>query len=151
VAPFLDATGNTPPFVGFSEQGPFVQGPKGQASSMTATVGVPLTLPVWVADDANIAPGAPKLISPAVTLTWTKFRGPGMVEFSKDKPPVETVKLVSPPQHTSFQGKASTSATFSAPGEYVLKVTANDWSGEGGRGFQCCWTNGQVKVSVKAK
>jgi len=27
-------------------------------------------------------------------------------------------------------------------------VVANDWSGEGGRGFQCCWSNAQVKVSV---
>jgi hypothetical protein len=31
----------------------------------------------------------------------------------------------------------------------VLRVVANDWSGDGGGGFQCCWTNGQVKVSVK--
>jgi len=28
---------------------------------------------------------------------------------------------------------------------------ANDWSGDGGRGFQCCWSNAQVKVSVKAE
>jgi hypothetical protein len=25
----------------------------------------------------------------------------------------------------------------------------NDYSGEGGGGFQCCWTNGQVRVTVK--
>jgi len=28
-------------------------------------------------------------------------------------------------------------------------VLANDWSGDGGRGFQCCWSNAQVKVSIK--
>jgi hypothetical protein len=49
----------------------------------------------------------------------------------------------------AFTGKATTTATFSDPGDYVLHVVANDSSGEGGRGFQCCWTNGQVKVSVK--
>jgi hypothetical protein len=26
---------------------------------------------------------------------------------------------------------------------------ANDWSGVGGHGYQCCWTNALVKVSVK--
>jgi hypothetical protein len=48
-------------------------------------------------------------------------------------------------------GKATTTATFSEPGDYIIEVAANDWSGEGGRGFQCCWTTAQVKVSVKAK
>jgi hypothetical protein len=40
-------------------------------------------------------------------------------------------------------------ATFAAPGEYLLRVQANDESGEGGNGFQCCWTNTYVKVAVK--
>jgi hypothetical protein len=31
----------------------------------------------------------------------------------------------------------------------VLNILANDWTGDGGRGFQCCWSNAQVKVSVK--
>jgi hypothetical protein len=46
-------------------------------------------------------------------------------------------------------GTASTSATFSEPGDYLLLVVANDWSGVGGHGYQCCWTNAYVKVSVK--
>jgi hypothetical protein len=28
-------------------------------------------------------------------------------------------------------------------------VQANDSTGEGGGGFQCCWTNAHVKVTVK--
>jgi hypothetical protein len=40
--------------------------------------------------------------------------------------------------------------TFSEAGEYWLRVVANDSSGDGGGGFQCCWTNGLVKVSVKS-
>ena len=40
-------------------------------------------------------------------------------------------------------------ATFSAAGDYMLRVQANDESGEGGGGFQCCWTNTYVKVTVK--
>jgi len=31
---------------------------------------------------------------------------------------------------------------------YVLQVTANDYSGEGGGGEVCCWTTTLVKVSV---
>jgi hypothetical protein len=48
----------------------------------------------------------------------------------------------------AFSGKATTSATFSEAGDYVLHVTVNDYSGDGGGGFQCCWTTGLVKVSV---
>jgi hypothetical protein len=72
------------------------------------------------------------------------YRGPADVTFGSDKPPVEKLAGSAP-----FNGKGTTNATFSAPGEYVLHVTANDYSGEGGQGFQCCWTNGQVKVTVQ--
>jgi hypothetical protein len=54
---------------------------------------------------------------------------------------------VTPPP--AFRGKATATATFSEPGEYILRLVANDASGDGGRGFQCCWSNAQVKVSVK--
>jgi len=54
------------------------------------------------------------------------------------------------PPPAVFTGKTTTTATFSEPGEYTLRVVANDWSGDGGRGFQCCWSNAQVRVSVKA-
>jgi hypothetical protein len=46
-------------------------------------------------------------------------------------------------------GEVTASATFSAPGEYIVRVQLNDASGEGGAGFQCCWTNAHVKVTVK--
>jgi hypothetical protein len=34
------------------------------------------------------------------------------------------------------------------PGEYILRGQSNDASGDGGGGFQCCWTNVHVKVTV---
>ena len=148
LSPFKDATANTPPFMGFSETGPFVQGPRGQSEMLSATVGVPLPLPLWVADDANLIPGAARPKTPAIVVTWNKFRGPGEVVFSAGQPSVEDAEFV-PPAQTTVHGKASTTATFSEPGEYILHVVANDWTGEGGRGFQCCWSNAQVKVSVK--
>ncbi|HEY7338562.1 MAG TPA: hypothetical protein VH639_26985 [Bryobacteraceae bacterium] len=148
LSPSVDATGNTPPFIGFDAKGPFVQGPRGQSESFTAKASEPLTLPLWVADDASVIPGATRPRTSAVTLAWSKFRGPGAVKFSNDKPAIETADFAAPPK-TAFQGKAVATATFSEPGEYVLRVVANDWSGDGGRGFQCCWSNAQVNVSVK--
>ena len=148
VEPLKDATNNTPPYLSFSEKGPFVQGPQGQSTSLSASVGAPLELSVWAADDANVAPGATKPRTPAVTLLWNKFRGPGQVTFSNQRPAIQEAQFSAPP-NTVFHGKSVTTATFSEPGDYVLHVIANDWSGEGGRGFVCCWTNAQVKVQVK--
>jgi hypothetical protein len=103
---------------------------------------------LWVADDASVIPGATRPKTSPVTITWSEFRGPGSVSFSSEKPAVEAADFQAPPA-TAFQGKAATTASFSEPGEYVLRAVANDWSGEGGRGFQCCWSNAQVKVTVK--
>ncbi len=148
VSPFEDATKNTPPYISFSESGPFVNGPAGQTSTATATVGTPLPITIWVADDANVVEGAQRPRTPAATVFWTKFRGPGKVTFSNDRPPIEKAEFNAPVKQ--FQGKATTTATFSEPGEYVLRVVGNDWTRDGGGGFQCCWTNAQLKVSVKA-
>ena len=147
IAPFKDATGNTPPFVGFSASGPFVQGPRGHSISATTVAAHPLTLPLWVADDANVIPGAVTPKTPAVAISWSKYRGPGTVKFSEERPVVEGAEF-DPPPRAVFRGKATTTATFEEPGEYTLAALANDWSGEGGRGFQCCWSNAQVKVTV---
>jgi hypothetical protein len=82
-------------------------------------------------------------------VTWGKLRGPGEVTFASEKPALEKAEFKAP-EGAKFTGKATTTATFSEPGDYLLKLTANDNSGEGGRGFQCCWSNAYVKVSVKA-
>ena len=146
--PFKDATGNTPPFIGFSQAGPFVNGPRGQSQSLSGTMSSPVPLNIWVADDASVIPGATRPRTPAVTLTLSKFRGPGDVTFASDRPTLEAAE-VQGTANPVFSGKASTTATFSEPGEYVLSVLANDWSGDGGRGFQCCWSNALVKISIK--
>jgi len=146
--PFKDATGNTPPSLGFEQNGPFKSGPRGLTIPLSGTMPSPVPLNLWVADDANVIPGATRPRTPAVTLTWSKFRGPGDVSFANDKPAIENGP-VQGAKNPVFSGKASTTATFSEPGDYVLNVVANDWSGDGGRGFQCCWSNAQVKVSVK--
>ena len=44
----------------------------------------------------------------------------------------------------------NTTATFSLPGEYIIRVEGNDSSGVGGGGFQCCWTTAYMKAVIKA-
>src|SRR5262245_27527655 len=132
------SVGNTPPTIAFVKDGPTGQGPRPLITSMTANTSTPLTLEVWATDDGKFKGRNPPA-GPAVKLTWSKYRGPGPVTFAKAKPEVE--------KETNH---AATTAKFSEPGEYWLRVVANDSSGEGGGGFQCCWTNGLVKVTVGA-
>jgi len=119
VEPFREASGNAPPFIGFSENGPWVQGPAGQVKSLTTTLPEPADLTVWVADDASAPLAGVRPRTPAVTVSWSKFRGPGTVTFANPRPVVEKADFQAPPS-TTFTGKAHTSATFSQPGEYVL-------------------------------
>jgi hypothetical protein len=39
-------------------------------------------------------------------------------------------------------------AKFAEPGDYVLQLVVNDYTGAGGGGEVCCWTNALVKVAV---
>jgi hypothetical protein len=143
-------TGNTPPVIRFAGNSS-VQGPRPISTALSASVASPLTLTVSVSDDAKMpligSTGMDRPKTPPVTVTWSKFRGPGVVTFANAKPAVELANGEAGIGGVS--GSATTSATFSEPGEYVLLVVANDWSGVGGHGYQCCWTNAQVKVSVK--
>jgi hypothetical protein len=176
VEPFEDAANkNTPPKFRFQPNGPIFTGPPQTiAEKYTGTVGVPVPLTVWISDEGpkiNVpepsgrgrgrgrgaeAPAAgaagrgaaapargaaPEGFTPPppMALTWTKFRGPGDVKFDNNKPSIDR----------AADGKTVTNATFSAPGDYILRVEGNDSTGSGGGGFQCCWSNAHVSVTVK--
>ncbi len=153
VSPFSDvAVKNTPPVVRFEEQGPGVQGPVAVVSSAaarTTSTSSPLALSLWATDDARFASGTmalPRDPPPPVEFFWSKYRGPGEVRFDKDHPATEI--LAGGAVNVPFRGKATTRASFSEPGEYVLQVIANDYSGEGGSGEVGCWTRAMVKGAV---
>ena len=154
VNPFRDiAVGNKPPIVRLAEKGPTIQGPVamlGGAPAMTTAVATPLALTAWVDDDGKYSSGSNVPIrdgrSP-VELVWSKYRGPGNITFDAAKPKLEVARGGNVDQ--DFSAKATTSASFSAPGDYVLHLLATDYSGEGGNGEVCCWTNAYVKVTVK--
>jgi hypothetical protein len=177
VEPLEDAANkNTPPKFRFEPNGTIFTGPPTTiAAKLTGTVGVPLPLTAWISDEgpkinipegrgrgrgaagragapgatgATDAPGrgaargaAPEGFTPPppMAVTWTKFRGPGDVKFDNNKPSIDR----------AAEGKTVTNATFSAPGDYILRVEGNDSTGVGGGGFQCCWSNAHVSVTVK--
>jgi len=133
--------GNTPPVLKFdlSEMdGAEGAGPLGiTAGPLQGKVGEPLAVNVWAHDDGQ---GASRLsrTGASVTLTWFKHQGSGDVTFSEGSSRVPVAGA-----------EATTMATFSAAGDYMLRVRANDASGVSGAGHaQCCWTNGFVKVTV---
>jgi hypothetical protein len=140
VNPFEEpAVSNTPPTLKLEPGGPPLQGPpRGIAASYSATVSQPLGLTVWASDEPHAEPEPAALRLPPLSVTWSKFRGPGAVTFASAKPEIGKA-----------DGEASTTVTFAEPGDYVLRVQVNDSSGDGGGGSQCCWTNAHVKVSVK--
>lgn len=69
------------------------------------------------------------------TVLWFHHRGPGNVTFSNPESLVE-----------GDPGEGTTTATFDAPGDYVLRV----WAIENFAAVNtyCCWTTGYVSVTV---
>ena len=77
---------------------------------------------------------------PPIAVKWAVYRQPAgaTVKFDPAGPPIDK----------DNGGKNTTNATFGTAGEYTLRVQVNDSTGEGGGGFQCCWSNAYVKVNV---
>ena len=77
----------------------------------------------------------------SLSYEWFKYRGPGKVSFFEPR----GIMTKGKPEST-----ATSTATFSEPGDYVLQVVVDDGSGEsaGNFGYHCCWTNAELKVHV---
>ena len=156
IEPFLDAAmGNKPPVIKFTEKGTELTGPPAplsQAHTISGAVGENVAFKYWITDDGHeepptggsaaapppggAAPQAPPR-RPRVSTTMTKYRGPGTITFADNTPAVE-------------KDMVNTTATFSLPGEYIIRIEGNDSSGVGGGGFQCCWSTAYLRVNVKA-
>jgi hypothetical protein len=146
ISPFKDlAMGNTPPTLKFTPDGPIHTGPpRGIAATYTTTTAQPATFELWVADKgytevpAAGPGGAGGRGGLGIGVFLSKLRGPGDIKFERERPEV-----------SKQDGRVSATAAFTVPGEYIVRVQVNDSSGDGGGGFQCCWTNAHVKVTVK--
>lgn len=146
IEPFQDAANqNRPPALRFEPGGKAFDGPPREiARSLTTAASTPLTLTLWATDPkptrnlVTVTSIQFRRPPPGLIVSWHKFRGPGHVTFNKARQTFET-----------SEQEVTTSVTFSEPGEYTLRVQANDETGVGGGGAQCCWTSALVKVSVK--
>ena len=130
-------TSNTPPVVSITPR------------DATTTVGAPVVFQVSAKDDG--LPGKRGVYALhgepiGLTLEWTKFRGPGMVAFT----PGENIqgRWTTKLADGKAEGTAQTALTFSEPGDYVLQAVVDDGS-RGNYSYHCCWTNTEVKVTVK--
>ena len=134
-------SGNTPPVVKFGQTGSEARGPMGvTAGPLTAQVGAPLAISAFVSDDGkgamSIAGG--RGTATQVSLAWFKHQGPGAVTFQP-----------ATGRAASAGAQVTTQATFAAPGDYIIRLRANDSTVAGAGHAQCCWTNGFLKVTVK--
>ncbi len=123
--PETGGRGVVAPVLKLDADGPEFQGRTGfTVSPRTVAVGDPLTLTVWVDHPA-----------PRSWVGWTVHQGPGHVEFGEAEMQVEQA-----------DGTATTTARFSEPGEYLVRVQSifSTTSFE----YHCCWTNGYIPVAV---
>ena len=126
--PDSDGRGESAPTLRFEENGPRFRGRSGPtAAGRTVGVGEPVELTIWAehGGDRN-------------WLGWTKHQGPGDVTFGAPELWVDPA-----------QGRATVTATFDRPGNYLLRVQAIDDPVEDFE-YHCCWTNGYVPVTVTA-
>ena len=134
------AMGSVPPLVRFDPEGKagqHVQGVWGEPRS--AKVGEPVTLQLWTEEVSVRSPEDLVNQEVDVEVTWFKHQGPAAaVEF---EPWQITV--------AGGVGEATTAATFSEPGEYVLRARVDNWdANDSSGGNQCCWSNAYVRVTV---
>lgn len=170
------ATLNEPPVIRFAPDGPPHTGPPaGITHTLTATTGQPLPLRLWASDAPELKPGADDELAdirargrvvdpvaivggqtfggvaqargrverPDVIVTWKLHRGPAPVSVATNPVPLVTRR----DPKAVVEGVST--ATFTVPGEYILRAQVNDESGVDGGGDQCCWTNALVRVTVK--
>ncbi|MEX2583278.1 MAG: hypothetical protein WD766_08380 [Gemmatimonadota bacterium] len=125
--------GTLPPRVGLAQSGPFTVGREGVVADETLStpVGQPITLSVWAEDNGVRDEKYP------VEVVWWKHQGPGDVVFGT--PSME------------FEGldQATTTATFSEPGSYIVRARVTNFDApDSSFGNMCCWSNAYYRVDV---
>jgi hypothetical protein len=114
------------PRLKFAASGPTGRGRNAfVAGPVSAPAGRPVPLRV----------GIELLSRPRSTVTWYHHQGPGKVTFDPKEVPIKA------------DGDVNTTATFSQPGDYVVRVTALE--SLAALEQHCCYSNGYVKVTVR--
>src|SRR5690606_29644695 len=135
------------PLVKLSESGSVARGPAGNfETQVTARVGEPIPLPVWVNRVEEFAHEPTSLV-----VNWFKHQGPGAVSFDVEQ------SVVSPEEFspTGQWATRTAQATFTEAGRYIVRVlvhnTPLEWADEDETVFEyhCCWSNAFVTIDVE--
>ena len=154
--------GSVQPHIWF-EDGNRGSGPEGVVATSTKTiaVGAALTLEVETEDPSVRDPSNPLFAKPLDTrVIWYKHQGPGEVSFTEH---ASTPFITTPAKSTrgmipaaparvaipAGKGPARVLATFSEPGEYMIRARLDNWKSSDSDGLdQCCWSNAYQRVRV---
>ena len=134
------AAGSMAPAIRFNPEGPESVRREGiVAEGVTTKVGTPLRLSAFAQDRGQREPYDLEQTVYPVHATWLQHQGPGVVHFD--------------PQVEQLDGgewdEAVTEATFSEPGQYLIRLRVDNFSAPDTRfGKQCCWSNAFVPVTV---
>ena len=151
--------GSLPPLVSFDSDTEEGRGPPGivAARALTVTAGSPLTVSINVREASERDRSDFRFFEPlSLRVLWSMHQGPGRVEFTRDEstpiveededpPGAETITVPDDEQRT-----VRVVATFSEPGEYMLRARVDNWRApDSSNPDNCCWTNGYVRVTVR--
>lgn len=153
--------GSVQPLIGFIEDGKRGSGPEGIEAEMVLRVAVdePITLEVWTEDPSDRDRTDPRFAQPLDTrVSWYEHQGPGRVTFTAHESMefIETADRggrVAAPAHAvavpEGVGPGRVNASFSEPGEYVIRARVDNWRASDSDGLdQCCWSNAYQRVLV---
>ncbi|MQA91361.1 MAG: hypothetical protein GEU90_14215 [Gemmatimonas sp.] len=161
--------GSLPPHIGFSENGPTASDPSGILADQTidARVGEPLTLEVWTSDPSQRDPDDTRFEeAKSLRVVWSPHQSPpeGDITFSRHESSPEPEEEEAPDEEgpprpppgpeevmvPEGAGVARVYATFSAPGEYLVRAQVDNWRApDSSSGDQCCWSNAYQRVNVE--
>jgi len=122
------------------------------------TVNSEITLSVSAMDPSERDPADNRFKEPLdLSLHWFKHQGPGDVNFSRLPTDMNTTEVPEDDEEPVLNkvivkggaGTARINATFSAPGEYLVRTLVENFSApDSSRGNQCCWTNVFQRITV---
>jgi hypothetical protein len=146
------ARGSMSPAVRFNQNGPESTDRQGiMADRVMAQVGTPVTLSALVQDRGErMGYDVDSLLFPVGT-EWIRHQGPAMIEFSpqmtrgRDRDDGEGGASAA-----ASWSVATTQATFSEPGDYVVRLRIDNFMAPDSKfDNQCCWTNAYIPVTVR--
>lgn len=128
--------------------------------TVSAKAGEATTLTIHTEDISVRDPSDPRYEKPVpLGVTWCQHQGPGQVTFERhpdmhEAEEIGTGRRARMPDSNEIQlveakGTAQVTATFSEPGEYMIRTRIDNWAAsDSSYNDQCCWTNMYQKVTV---